>query len=369
MTDGRLTNAEALTHVARQILGSVLTSWRRTLRIGLIAAAVTFLLAEVGACLVTGSFPPSPIAHLATAALAVAVGYSVALTALFALVLRGGVWFIHHLEGDLTVAAEAASVFARREVGDLSAGLRQIFSGVRGSAGKKSPRPAVPSQVKPATKRRPNLSPRAVVASAAVATVGMDIARIARTRGLPTDVRRDPDDAIIRTPPPALQSLPVLAAHLPRIGWTYDEQSTARPASPRTTMPPPQAPASAPPSLASSAPAPTSGARPAPVAPAAPAAPDVSEPLQPGGGTPDAPGLIPRGWRRADPTTRPLPAITRPLPTPGGAHSGGLWDRVSQALVGQTPSEAQPAGDVERRADEQPPIPDVVAPEDAWLNG
>lgn len=36
--------------------------------------------------------------------------------------------------------------------------------------------------------------------------------------------------------------------------------------------------------------------------------------------------------------TRPLPALTRPRP----ANSGGLWERISQALVGRTPATTRP---------------------------
>ncbi|HEX5548639.1 MAG TPA: hypothetical protein VFX24_14610, partial [Ktedonobacterales bacterium] len=67
--------------------------------------------------------------------------------------------------------------------------------------------------------------------------------------------------------------------------------------------------------------------------------------------------------------TRPLSANTRPLPPPddsrvlGGVRSGGLWERVSQALVGQS---APPQNDARQ---DEPPIAGEVMPEDAWLNG
>ena len=86
------------------------------------------------------------------------------------------------------------------------------------------------------------------------------------------------------------------------------------------------------------------------------------------------PGLIPRGFR-SDSTTRPLPAITRPLPqdtqplrAPGGVRSGGLWERVSQALVGQSGAPGIADSGSEASLDE-PPVLGEVMPEDAWLNG
>ncbi|MGE5333965.1 MAG: hypothetical protein ACM3N4_04630, partial [Nitrososphaerota archaeon] len=90
-------------------------------------------------------------------------------------------------------------------------------------------------------------------------------------------------------------------------------------------------------------------------------------------GTIDVPGLIPRGWRRNSRTTRPLPVVTRPLPDARDARAGGLWERVSQALVGQTIGvdvggesdigQLLPDGGVAERD------PDDGAAEDAWLNG
>jgi hypothetical protein len=384
MTDGRLTDAEALTRVSRQMIGVVLVSWQRVLRAGLLAAAVTLLVAEIAACLVIGSFPPPPIAQLVAGMLALAVGYCVAATALFALLLRGGVRFIRHLEGDITIGAEAASVFARREVGDLGAGARRAFASLRGVASAKaSPRP---SRARPATNSRPPIPARAIANPVAVVAVGLDVARLALPRSLAADVRRDPDDAIIRTPPPAMQSLPVLAARLPRIGWTYDELSAPSPAATSRPTPAPSVPlafqAAQAVSPASDTPlTPTTGTGAptgAPLSPddvsddVSPEDTDESEAPETAGRTPDAPGLIPRGWRRSDASPRPLPAITRPLPTPSGARSSALWARVSQALVGQSRPVAQPA-DAEATRDEfhaePPPVADDVAPEDAWLNG
>ncbi len=386
MTEGRLAYAEALTRVSRQMIGVVLVSWQRVLRIGLLTAAVTLFGAEVVACLVTGSFPPPPIAHLVTGMLALVVGYCVATTALFALLLRGGVRFIRRLEGDITIGTEAANVFAQREVGDLGAGVRRIFSHVRDNHTAKTPRPSVPSRARPATRPRPPIPARAIANPVAVATVGLDVSRLALPRSLPTDVRRDPDDAIIRTPPPAMQSLPVLAARLPRIGWTYDEQAMPSPASRSLSLasplpaPAPSIPlaASASSSVTDSAPDLASDASEVASLPPAAASPedaDVSEAPETTVRTPDAPGLIPRGWRRTDASTRPLPAITRPLPTPSGARSSALWDRVSQALVGQSQSAtsaAQPADAEAIREDldtEHMPLPGDTAPEDSWLNG
>lgn len=383
MTEGRLADTEALTHVSRQIIGVVLVSWQRVLRTGLVSAVVTLFSAEVVACIVTGSFPPPASAHLVAGMLALVVGYCVGVTTLFALLLRGGVRFIHRLEGDITIGAEAASVFAQREVGDLGAGVRRIFSHIRDNHAANIPRPSVPSRARPATRPRPPIPARNVANPVAVAVAGLDVSRIAMPRSLPTDVRRDPDDAIIRTPPPAMQSLPVLATRLPRIGWTYDEQSMANPASlssPLSSRRPTPAPSTpratqAFSSVTDPAPDPASDApevAPLPPAAATPDNADVSADTDATGKTPDAPGLIPRGWRRSDASTRPLPAVTRPLPTPSGARPSALWDRVSQALIGQSQPVAQPADAeaVQEELDvEHTPLPGDVVPDDAWLNG
>jgi hypothetical protein len=185
------------------------------------------------------------------------------------------------------------------------------------------------------------------------------------------DTRRDPDDAIIRAPAPELPSLPVLAAHLPRIAWAYDEELPPMTREPLLTSAPHDDDVALVPALAVSLPPNDLTAT-----------HDASEPSAASDSTsdtgttatPDVPGLIPRGYR-ADSSTRPLPAITRPLSAntrpltplddshvPGGVRSGGLWERVSQALVGQP---APPEYDARQ---DEPPIAGEVMPEDAWLN-
>jgi hypothetical protein len=208
---------------------------------------------------------------------------------------------------------------------------------------------------------------------------------------------------VIRAPAPAFQPLPVLASRLPRIEWSHDDQQPApsasaalapsaptpalivavqednsvSPAMPTTTVPsgtPTVESDAATPDAATRAGASVASGDPPPARDDARQEPKVAEATV---GTPDAPGLIPRGWRHTDATTRPLPAITRPLPTPtgarSGARSGGLWGRVSQALVGQAATDAETIADTKPEqapvADEVTPVADDVAPEDAWLNG
>lgn len=407
MTDGRPTYAEEITRVFRQVVGVVLVSWRRILRAGLVSGALALLGAEIAACLVTGSFPPPTAAHLAAVALALAIGYSVAATMLFALLLRGGVRFIRYLEGDVTVGAEVASAFAQREARearDLGASVWRILWGGE-KRSQTAPRPTLPARARPIRHPRPVVSPGGVAGTAAVAVVGLDVARIALPRDFQPDVRRDPDDAILRAPALTMHSLPVLASRLPRIEWTYDDQSAPHPlpvasvpASTPTTSATPATPTAPVSPVTSPEPVSETVAAPIPLPPSpAPDAGngrlrssrqesdrsrDVGEdspaPERPGG-TPDAPGLIPRGWRRPDrpdAATRPLPAITRPLPTPSGARSGSLWERVSQALVGETAPATAPGVQAETEAEiaedgrpATPPAHDEVTPEDAWLNG
>ncbi len=386
MIEGRLTYAEELTRIFRHVVGAVLLSWQRVLRVGLVTAAIVWLLTEIVACVMSSSFPPPAVTYLVAAALAVAVSYGVALTLLLGMLLRGGVRFVRQLEGEVEIGAHVASVFARREVSGLGATFRRIVE---------SGAPTVNTAMGGGTSHRPTVKPRtsrgpAVSAtSAAVTAVGLDVAR-ATVRQSPTtpeptaalpynaqpDTRRDPDDAIIRAPAPELPSLPVLASHLPRIEWTYDEKLPPVTRAPLVVSTAQDADVPVVPVLATTLTpddmATTLGAPEAQEAQEAPATPENADDS---GNTPDVPGLIPRGYR-ADSTTRPLPAITRPLSAntqpltppdgaraPGGVRSGGLWERVSQALVGQPAS-----ADHGARQDE-PPLAGEVMPEDAWLNG
>lgn len=382
--EGRLAYAEDLTRIFRQVVGAVLLSWQRVFRAGLVTAATVWSITEIVACVVTSSFPPPAVTHLVAVALAVAVGYGVALTLLLGMLLYGGVKFIRQLEGEIEVGARVASVFVQRETGSLGATLRRIaesgepkFNAAKMAALRRT-------SGKPVAEPRASYGP---AASAAVAVVGLDIAR-ASVRQTPSpseavaalpynarpDTRRDPDDAIIRAPAPALTSLPVLAAHLPRIEWVYDEKlpPVTRPFAPASAKHDNDVPSV--PVLAASLP--SSDLIATQDSPEFSAALDTSNETGKTA-TPDMPGLIPRGYR-ADISTRPMPAITRPLsantrplplPPPddsrvlGGVRSGGLWERVSQALVGQSaPSE------YDARQDD-PPIAGEVMPEDAWLNG
>ncbi|HEY1389403.1 MAG TPA: hypothetical protein VGF38_12740 [Ktedonobacterales bacterium] len=383
--EGRLTYADDLIRIVRQVVGAVLLSWQRVLRTGLITAATVWLLTEIVASVVTSSFPPPAVTHLVAVALAVAVGYGVALTLLMGMLLHGGVRFVRQLEGEIEVGARVAGVFVRREAGSLGATLRRIAESGEPKFNAANMAALRRTSGKPAVKPRISRGP---AASAAVAAVGLDVAR-ATVRRTPSpsapmaalpynarpDTRRDPDDAIIRAPAPALPSLPVLAAHLPRIEWAYDEKlpPVTRPLTAASVEHGDDVPSV--PVLATSLPADDARATPDGPAPSLSlAALDASSDTGMTS-TPDVPGLIPRGYR-ADSTTRPLPAITRPLSAttrpltppddsraPGGVRSGGLWERVSQALVGQS---APPENDARQ---DGPPMAGEVMPEDAWLNG
>ncbi|HEX5549008.1 MAG TPA: hypothetical protein VFX24_16500, partial [Ktedonobacterales bacterium] len=353
--EGRLAYAEDLTRIFRQVVGAVLLSWQRVLRAGVVTAAIAWSITEIVACVVTSSFPPPAVTHLVAVALAVAVGYGVALTLLLGMLLHGGVRFIRQLEGEIEVGARVASVFVRREAGSLGATLRRIAE-----SGEPKVNAAAMATLR-RTSGRPVAKPRisrGPAASAAVAAVGLDVAR-ATVRQTPAlsepmaalpynarpDTRRDPDDAIIRAPAPELPSLPVLASHLPRIEWAYDEKLAPATQTPSVASASYDDDVPSVPVLATSVP-PDDVIAPADAQASSAASDTSSDTGTPA--TPDVPGLIPRGYR-ADSSTRPLPAITRPLsantrplPPPddsrvlGGVRSGGLWERVSQALVGQS---------------------------------
>ncbi len=380
--EGRLAYADDLTRVFRQVVGAVLLSWQRVLRAGLITAGIVWSITEIVACVATSSFPPPAVTHLVAVALAVAVGYSVALTLLLGMLLHGGVRFIRQLEGEIEVGARVATVFVQREASSLGATLRRIVESGEPKVNAATMATLRRTSGRPIAKPRTSHSPATL---AAVAAVGFEVAR-ATVRPLPStsepvtalpynarpDTRRDPDDAIIRAPAPALPSLPVLAAHLPRTEWAYDENPPPVTRAPLIVSVPHNDDVPSVPVLAVSLP-------PDDVL----ATLDASESLATSDSpdnvgataTPDVPGLIPRGYR-AESATRPLPAITRPLSAntrpltppddsrvPGGVRSGGLWERVSQALVGQP---APPENDARQ---DEPLIAGEVMPEDAWLNG
>lgn len=344
MTEGEQARAEELVRVFRQVVGVVLISWQRIFRVGLFSAVLAILMTETVACEITGAFPPPPSTHLVAGALALVLGYGVSLTMLIGMLLKGGMSLIRQLEGDVEIGAHAASVFAQREVGDLGAGIRRFFG--KGNAEAKTT--IIRSNIRPIGKPRPAIATRNVAVASVVAAVGRDVARnivfpdtqdaFPPPLSAKPDTRRDPDDANMRTPAPAFQSLPVLAAQLPRIEWTYDDRVLPRPLAPSPTPPDREQ------DLVFVAPLSANTAH----APEAPDVHDVPESVEATGRTPDVPGLIPRGWYRAASVTRPLPAVTRPISkvtqpifasetarTSGGVHSGGLWERFSQALVGQ----------------------------------
>lgn len=382
MVKGRLAYAEDLTRVFRHVIGVVLLSWQRILRMGLIMGSLALLVTEIVACLVTTSFPPPPATHLVAAALAFSFGYGAAVTMLIAMLLKGGIVFIRQLEGEVEIGTRSASVFSRREAGDLSAGIRRVVNEQRRRA-------AMKSQSIGTQHTHSQVATRRVVASAAVGAVGRDVAHSAVSRGsvvfrplgAQPDTRRDPDDAIIRTPAPSLQSLPVSASRLPRIEWTYDETPmrpapTQPPATPPTPPTPwrdtPDTPDTRP--LSSESLPITQNQPLVVVTPSEPVPADATlEPTEvpvESDRTPDVPGMIPRGMYRSRITTRPLPAVTRPLDEttgarpPGGVRSGGLWERVSQALVGH-PGAPDPQDDMH---ESQPLAVNDPISEDAWLN-
>jgi hypothetical protein len=392
MTEGQQAHAEDLLRVFRQVVGVVLISWQRILRVSLIAATLAILVSETVACFVTGSFPPPPLTHLVAVSLALALGYGVSLTMLTGMLLKGGVRLIRQLEGDVEIGAHAASVFAQREVGALGAGIRRFFGKDKAAAKTMRAGMTTGTSARPAGKARPSIVARTVAATPVVAAVGRDNARnvvsydsndaydvynpfetFPPPLGAKPDTRRDPDDAIMRTPAPAFQSLPVRAAQLPRIEWTYDDRML-----PRSV-----ALSSAPPAMeqAQVLAAPLSAEATASLE--TPVVPDSSYISDELGRTPDVPGLIRRGWYRPGRVTRPLPAVTRPLPAitrplpasdasrpTGGARSGGLWERVSQALIGQSGAPDPESSGYDSNSESngrQLPL-SATTPDDIWLN-
>ena len=235
---------DKLIRLFRQVVGAVLSSWQRTLRLGLITGAVALVTVEVVSCFATSSFPPPAVAHLVAVALALAVGYSCAITLLMGILLKGGLTLIQQLAGEVEIGAHTT------------------------------------------------------------------IARSAQI--MRHDMRRDPEDAIMRTRThaPSSQPLePVPVSHMPRIAWMYVEQPLLSPSASRERL-----------AVAASPLRPVH-------APASLSRPEATH---------NVPEGAPSGWHCNGGDTRSQPARVRPpLPSSDGTRSERLWDRVSQVLVGR----------------------------------
>lgn len=316
----------------KHALGLLMLCWRRMLRASAIAALIGIIATEILACLATGQFPPPLLAQLVSAALALVLAYSAALTVLLYELFAGALDTIRMLMGDAEAGIRAASATVDHETGNVRATLRRL----------------VGLLVKP---------PTAASAAAAV-TLPPLAARSGRGR-MPTDAESEGTDAGSVPPhPPRITAWPVPASQLPRIAWTYEE--------PIHAPPPPELP---PPAAME------------PVSPVPPqheegAAATVRTMPQSGklellanmdestlkrriaGGTaaakpsremaeiaPEPAWAQPRSTRPLESTTRPLGITTRPLGRVTrplteanrireARDSGGLWERLSQALVG-----------------------------------
>jgi hypothetical protein len=319
----------------KHVLGLLILGWQRMLRASAIAALIGIIGTEVLACFATGRFPPPLLAQLVAAALALALAYGAALTVLLYELFAGTLDTIHMLMGDAEAETRAASATVEHEAGNVRDTLRRLIG----------------------------LPVKSLTAASAVAAVTLPTLAIRSGRGRRPTVpkREDTDvDAGLAPPhPPKVTALPVPASKLPRIAWTYDEPIHA---SPPLSEPPPQ-PAARPMSPATSkheeiaAPAvrampeegkldllasmdedtlkrriASSAATPQPSRALAEIAPKPERtqprPTRPLGST---------TWPLGS-TTRPLGRVTRPLTDSGRLHettnSGGLWERLSQALVG-----------------------------------
>lgn len=96
----------------RHIMGALFNSFRRSALAGLGAALAAILATEVVSDLNAGTVLPPPQTQLVAAALAISLGYSVALTVLTFELLGAGVAFLRHVEPG--AAAEARHPTAKR---------------------------------------------------------------------------------------------------------------------------------------------------------------------------------------------------------------------------------------------------------------
>ncbi len=348
----------------KHALGLLILCWRRMLWAAGIAALIGVVGTEVLVCLTTGQFPPPVLAQLVAAALALALAYSAAMTVLIFELFNSMLDTIRLLMGEAEAGVRAATVVTaalEHEAWDLRDSLRRLI-GVR----------AKPPSAKAAV---------AVVATALPALAARAGQRRVLTNPRPAEDYAPPSPPLI--PRPIAQ--PVPASQLPRIAWSYDE--------PVHAPPPPLAA----PTMQAAVPAPPEVLEPTPINPPpeeiAAASVHTLPPEEkrelptPAGEDDDAPKrrvtssvataqLFSEPWRppiepeRIQPrptqplgsttrplgsTTRPLGRVTRPLTEANrlreARDSGGLWDRLSQALVG---SHDEPG---ERRESEAPSVP------------
>jgi hypothetical protein len=325
----------------KHALGLLILCWRRMLRAAGAAALIGVISTEVLACLAAGQFPPPLLAQLVAAALALALAYAVALTVLLAELFAGTLDTIRLLMGDVEAGARAASATVEHEAGNIRDSLRHLV-GLR-------------------------TKPPIAASTVAAVTLSKLAARTGRGRTPAVSPSKAPavDVDLVPPRPRTLTARPVPASQLPRIAWTYDEPIQA---SPPLDEPPPPLPMK--PVLPAEEIAPvttrttlqeekldllarmdedtlkrriTSGKAAAKLSSEPGEIARESERIQPR-------SIEPRGGSATRPlgsTTRPLGRVTRPLTDSSRlretTNSGGLWERLSHALVGPIEEPAEPS--------------------------
>jgi hypothetical protein len=202
------------------IIGTLLHIWGRVIRVGLFAGASTALGTEIVASIVSRGWPPGQ-AHLAAAALAVAVAYGTAATMLVSEILLGLLHTLRTIEGDVEAGALATAAIARHEAHTAGVDVWSLF-GLRPVTGAQAA-----SNAQAGTPRNV-ATPSPVLASPGE---GSDAAMGEREYG-----------AFAAELPPQLPPLPVRADRLPRIAWA--NEATLPPSA--STSPTPSAQPSAP---------------------------------------------------------------------------------------------------------------------------
>lgn len=346
-----------------QVTGTLVICWRRMLRAGAIAAVCGIVLTEIFASVSTRRVPPPAVAQLVALALAIGLAYSAAATVLAIEIFAAVLDTICYLEGDASAGARAAAALSGQDFGLLGGGL--VGGGlVLGRNFLRAHRPAAsPAARAPARPEGPQRMATASAGNGRAAASGVS-ARLESLRSAdtqPAEQLPDTTTAPARSLPPQLPPLPVRADQLPRIEWANQPdppRGMPRPpvAAAVSTRPLPQTP------VAPIAPAPKPGAP--ELEPASTEAtwndaplveplwherspelvPTLEDPTVVPTLSDDAPGTLPAPEGAASPApgstvSRATPRATRPLPPASGPfdgrpHSGGVWERLGQAVLG-----------------------------------
>ena len=122
------------TEFRRQFFKAVRQALGRILRAGVLGLALGVIIAELTGYFLNGGWPPQLFTHLAAGALALTLGYALAVTVAASEGVRGMIAAVSQLDDVVRVAADRGLDMADAVVDALDGPDRHGFRGKRGSA-------------------------------------------------------------------------------------------------------------------------------------------------------------------------------------------------------------------------------------------